>query len=299
MLSAVFVALPAATASAQPESEGPEGPAAEPAPPPPTAPARPDPTAAPPAAPPPAGPPPGYYPGYAYDPPPPGGVYGPAPQMIYEPPPPPKPRHLAPKTALWLGARIGWFIPFGSTWAEGTPDGVVIDEVKWSRYASSGPMFELDAGLRLGRHYNVFVLWERASLGAGSEDIPALGKQTGGDTDFYAIGVRISSDPNKVGFLTEIDLGYRRARSQWDSGAELQLTQAPLEFRLGLGADIRLSKAFSLSPLVTLGVGSFGDAEWVNPDGSRVDATTPGDRAAGHGWITLSLGGHVDLFGGD
>ena len=42
----------------------------------------------------------------------------------------------------------------------------------------------------------------------------------------------------------------------------------PLEFRIGLGADIRVTKFFSLSPMVTLGAGAFGTAEYVAPDGT-------------------------------
>ncbi len=228
--------------------------------------------------------------------PPPQGVYEPPPpgQYVYEPPPPPKPHHRAPKTALWLGARFGWFLPFGGLWAQRQTNDA-LDMVKWSQFASSGPMFELDVGARLGRYYNVYLLWERASLGGGSEDVPTIGQSQSGETDYYAIGLRFSSDPDKVGFLTDLSLGYRRFRAQWDDGTELQLTEAPLEMRIGLGADIRLTKAFSLSPLLTLGAGSFGSAEWVAPDGTRTDATTPGDERAGHGWLTLQLGGHFDI----
>ncbi len=160
-------------------------------------------------------------------------------------------------------------------------------------------MFELDIGARVGRYYNVFFAWERAQLGTGSEAPDAFGGQRTGETDFYAVGLRVSSDPNRVGFLTEINLGYRRFRARWEDGTELHLTEAPLEFRLGLGADIRLSRAFSLSPLVTLGVGSFGAAEWKLPNGDTQDATNPGDRGAGHGWLTLQIGGHFDIAGGD
>jgi hypothetical protein len=227
-----------------------------------------------------------------YEPPPPGYGY------IYEPPPPPRPRHVAPKHSLWLGARVGWFVPFGSLWARALPGGREYEEVSWGSYAGSGPMFELDAGVRLGRYYNLFLLWERASLGSGTKAPNELGGQRSGETDFYAIGLRISSDPDRVGFLTEIDLGYRRFRARWEDGTELQLTDAPLEFRLGLGADIRFGPSFSLSPMVTIGVGSFRTAEWKHPNGDTQDATEPADRAAGHGWLTLQVGGHFDIAGG-
>lgn len=292
----VCLAQPGADEPADPPPAAPEpAPAAEPAPPASDTPPGPyysEPPPAQGAAPRGASAPPPGAPGqYVYEPPP--------PYAVYEPPPPPKPRHVAPKYSLWLGARLGWFIPFGNLWAEGDANGQLVDEVKWSQFASAGPMFELDAGARLGRYYTLFLLWERAQLGAGDEKIAALGTQERGETDYYALGLRFSSNPDKVGFLTEINLGYRRFRSIWDSGAELRMTEAPLEFRLGLGADIRISRLFSLSPLVTLGAGSFGSAEWLNPNGSTADATTPGDQAAGHGWVTFQLGGHFDIAGSD
>ncbi|HEV8245723.1 MAG TPA: hypothetical protein VGP93_08140 [Polyangiaceae bacterium] len=268
-----------------------------------------------PAAPPPDGsPPPGYYvepgaaqppaksapatspatsPSTTYEPPPPG--YGP----VYEPPPPPIPRHIAPKSAFWLGARLGWFLPFGSVLARGTAQGgyIIYDSIPWSDYASSGPMFEVDAGLRIARNYNLFGMWERAQLGAGDALNDVSGGQTGGDTDMFGIGLRARSDADKVGFLTEIALGYRRARATWQDGTELQFTDGILEGRIGLGADIRLGPAFSLSPLLTLGVGSFGDIEWKAPNGSKVDAFGPNDQADGHAWLTLQIGGHFDIGG--
>jgi hypothetical protein len=168
-------------------------------------------------------------------------------------------------------------------------------------------MVELDIGARLGRNYNLFLLWERAELGAGDASpdpvlAPEVGAdvtagQVGGDTDFWAVALRVSSDPDKVGFLTEIALGFRRFRARWEDGTELQLTNAPFEARLGLGADIRLSRGFALSPLLTLGVGSFSDADWVGPGGTRRAATDSLDTRAGHGWVTLQLGAHFDIAG--
>lgn len=229
---------------------------------------------------------------------------GVAPRRIFEPPPPPVPRHVAPETALWLGARLGWFVPFGSIYARTIPIGDNLVEqrgVAWRDYASSGPMFELDVGARLSRSYNLFGLWERAELGGGRGDGGLLGStasSNGGDTDYWAVGVRASSDPDRVGFLSELSLGYRRARSQWDDGTTLELTQGLFEARLGFGADIRISPKFSLSPMLTFGVGLFGSAELVDSDGASVNLIDPDYDQDGHGWFTLQLGAHFDLSGG-
>jgi hypothetical protein len=213
---------------------------------------------------------------------------------------------VAPKTSFWIGARVGWFLPFGNVFARGRPSQglLLLEGVPWSDYASSGPMFEIDVGMRLARNYNLFLLWERAELGTGDSDGSEFGAlhaiaggQTGGDTDFVGAGLRASSDADKVGFITELALGYRRARTVWEDGTELQFTDGILEGRIGLGADIRLTPSFTLSPLATVGVGSFGDIELQRPNGSKVNAFGPDDQADGHAWFSLVLGAHFDIAG--
>lgn len=217
---------------------------------------------------------------------------------MFEPPPPPEPHHLAPRTSLLLGARVGWFIPFGDVWARRTSN-VSVAGVPWSDYASSGPMFELNLGARLSRNYMVFALWERAWLGSGNGDPLSQtlsGKADHGDTDFWGVAVRASSDPDQIGFVTELAIGYRRARSKYDNGDQIQFTDAPFETRLGIGADFRLNRVVTLSPMATLGLGSFGTIETVS-NGEIRNATTPVDQTDAHAWATFTLGGHFDVFG--
>jgi hypothetical protein len=236
-----------------------------------------------------------------YEPPPPG--YGPGPQLVYEPPPPPKPRHVAPKYSFWLGARAGWFVPFGSAYYRCTPNSFNecnYEAVDWNDFTSSGPMFELDVGARLGRNYNLFLLWEHAALGGGDDESfeESRGGLESASTDYFGLGLRVSSDPNKVGFLTEINLGARRFRAKYEDGSELQFTEdVPLELRLGLGADIRLSPLFSLSPMITLGIGRFDTIEEV-VNGDTRDMLADDDELASHGWLTFQIGGHFDIAGG-
>jgi len=221
--------------------------------------------------------------------------------LVYEPPPPPVPNHVAPRTSLWLGARLGWWVPFGDLWGRCTAYDaygcVAVSGVAFRDYVSSGPMLEMDGGARLGRHYNLYALWERARLGAADGSVAGIEGTSHGDTDFWAIGLRLSTDPDHTGLLVDIAVGARRLRVRWPDGTELQLTDAPLESRLGIGADVRISPLFSISPLLTLGVGSFGKAEWVQPDGTRVRAMPTGSDRLTHGWATLQVGGHFDLFG--
>jgi hypothetical protein len=228
-----------------------------------------------------------------YEPPPPGFYPGAA---VVEPPPPPEPRHVAPRTALVLGARTGWFIPFGDLWARRTPAGVI--GVPWTDYSTSGPMLELNAGARLSRYYTVFALWERAWLGGGKGDPQSttlLGKSDKGDTDFWGLGIRASTNPDELGFVTELAIGYRRARAKFDNGDEIQFTNSPFETRLGLGAELRLSRQFSISPMATIGFGQFGTIESVSHGDIRDEARYA--QADAHAWATFTVGGHFDLFG--
>jgi hypothetical protein len=173
----------------------------------------------------------------------------------------------------------------------------VLEGVSWSDYASSGTLIEGDVGMRLGRNYNLFFGWERAQLGGGDAETNLHGEQSGADSDFWGIGLRANSDPDRTGFVSEVMIGYRRARAQWADGTQLQFTDAPFEARLGLGAEFRLGKSLSLSPLLTLGAGAFGTIRYVDTNGNSTTALGPLDEGAGHGWLTLQLGGHFDLGG--
>jgi hypothetical protein len=221
--------------------------------------------------------------------------------VLAEPPPPPEVPHVAPQNSLWLGARLGWFLPFGNVWARAKPvstgggTGYVLEGVPWRDYASSGPMFEIDAGLRLSRAYTVFALWERAQLGSGDNDSGPDGPQSHAETDFWAVGLRASSNPDRLGFLTEVAIGYRRARTIFENDVEYQFTDAPFEARLGLGAEYRMNRLATLSSLITVGVGGFGSAERVAPNGNATSLIRDIDQGDGHAWVTLSIAGHLDL----
>jgi hypothetical protein len=225
----------------------------------------------------------------------------------YEPPPPPAPKHVAPAYALWVGARSGGWLPFGTMWARCSAvyggACTAAQPLDFSDYSGAGALFEIDVGARLSRHYNVFVLWEHAAL-AGASVAPTFlatyqpnhnPASAGARTDYYAIGTRFSSNPDQVGFLAEVALGFRRMSVDWHDGTTLRLSNAPFEFRLGLGADLRLSRLLAISPMFTVGTGVFGDAEWSYPDGSRASGMGGVNLHAAHGWVALQVGGHFDF----
>lgn len=215
------------------------------------------------------------------------------------PPPPPEEPHFAPQSSFWLGARLGWFFPFGSAWARAVPvttsagSAYTLESVAWRDYVTSGPMLEMNVGLRFARSYSLFAVWERAQLGSGRASTD--GEPDGAESDFWAVALRASSNPDELGFVTEVAIGYRRARSFYASGAEVQFTDAPFEARLGMGAELRLSRLAALSALVTVGVGGFGSVERVSPSGAATPLRRNFDQSDGHGWVTLTVGTHFDL----
>jgi hypothetical protein len=223
-----------------------------------------------------------------------GPVYEPEPPTyVYEPPPPPRPpREAPPRNALWLGVRAGLMIPFGSLWTDGFNG--YYRQRTFHDYASPGPMFEVDLGARLGRHYNVFAMWEHGALGTGSLDDKSFGGQQWGATNMYGIAVRFSTDPSTIGFLMEIGIGYRDFRAYWNDGTKLSLTDGWLDAHVGIGADFRVSRSLSLSPMIVLGGGSFDTAHWSGPHGSS-NALTPLDQGGEYGVLSFQLGAHVDV----
>ena len=105
------------------------------------------------------------------------------------------------------------------------------------------------------------------------------------------------SNPDAVGFLAEFAIGYREFEARWNDGTELHFKGTPLEARIGIGVDIRLTEFFSISPLLTVGGGAFGSARFTGPNTDNVQGRTSRDQDAGHGWFTAQIGGHFDIFG--
>ena len=210
--------------------------------------------------------------------------------------------HGVPSYSFWLGPGISWSVPFGDLWGHcGGFDAygrcTARTSVSARRYFGSGPALELDAGARLARHYNLYALWERTWYAAGDTTELAPMRQDHGESDFLALGIRVTTMPDTVGFVLDIAVGTRRMRARWEDGTELQLTEAPFETRLGIGADVRVNDNWSFTPLVHLGLGSFGKMQWVRSNGTIQPASDPSDVSLTHGWVGLQLAMHADVFG--
>jgi hypothetical protein len=237
-------------------------------------------------------------------PPPPGRAYEGAP-----PPPPgsvspsPRPAKHAPAYALWIGARLG-YVGFGGGFY-GAPVGSppVSTTERTSNLVTSGPSLEADVGVRL-RHFTPFIFYERAILGIGSRFAGESGVSA--YTEIYGTGVRFTAgDLDSFGFLSEISIGERTLGLTANGQT---FTMSALEFfKIGLGAEIRLSSRLTLSPLVSLATGTMtntsGSIAFSTAGSADGNTHPPFENGASigdqRGYVVLSIacGAHFDLLG--
>jgi hypothetical protein len=277
--AAVLLASPAALAQQPPESLPPlPADAAPPPPPPPTGEPPPPPPPPSSALPPPSAPPPAPSPG-------------------------PREKH-APRYALWVGARLG-VLGFGGGFygvSEGNPP---VSTTEWTtRIATPGPTAQADIGVRLGRRFTPFVFYERAALGVGRRFEGESGVSA--YSELYGLGLRFAAgDVDNAAFLTEISIGERTVGVR--TGAQSYTMSGFEYFKLGLGAEIRLSTHLVLSPLASLSTGALtntsgsvtfsaaGSADGVTHPPYENGASIQDQR--GYVMLSLTCGAHFDLLG--
>jgi hypothetical protein len=245
-------------------------------------------------------------PGYGqpqYAPPPPPPYYGaPPPPTAYAEPPEP-PTH-APKFSLWTGVRFG-YLGFGGGFYgvvdHDNPLGDTHTETA-GNLVSPGATMQLDVGARLGRRYVLFGFYEHSFLHPGHrfEGNPNASAYT----ELYGGGFRYTAgDVDTAGFLTELSIGERTVAVS--DGSSTYKLQALEFFKLGLGAEIRLSTLFVLSPLASISTGAMTDTSGNVGFSNAVDKnTTPRyhdgasiDDQRGYVMVSLTIGGHFDVFG--
>lgn len=217
------------------------------------------------------------HPGYLYEPPP--------------PPPPPPAQRRGPHSSLWLGARLGMIAPFGKLGYD-HPDGHA--GPNWTDLAGPGSSFELDVGGRFARRYVLYAFWERGSLGFGRDHESFAKEQTRSRTDLFGAGLRWISDPDETGLVLDLGLGFRKFRGDWGEDVSVRAI-SPIEIRIGIGADIRLGRAFTLSPMMQFSNGAFTSVRLHEPGRSSRSLLR---YEAPHGTFGLTIGGHFDLLPG-
>ncbi len=218
------------------------------------------------------------------------------PEYVYVPPP--EPKH-APKYALWTGARLS-ALTYGGSFYEYQIPGTRSQLETTGNIVRPGIAVEVDVGVRLGKRYVPYAFLEHGFMQAGRL---FEGTSTRISSDYLGVGFRTTfGDPNEVAFVTDLALGVRRLHASNDTQA---WSISALElFRFGLGAEIRVSNAFTLSPMFTVSTGSMS-----NTSGSISYA--PGSVIAGPVYQNgesvassrvyivagVGCGAHFDLFG--
>lgn len=207
----------------------------------------------------------------------------------------------APSNALWLGARLGLLAYGGGLYVADPNTGAVETTGNFIR---PGAALELDVGARLARHYVPYFGVEFGLAGPGRR-FDSTDTRT--STTFAGVGFRyVAGDINTVAFVSDLSFGVRRFQASssagtWSAwGVEL--------FRVGLGAEIRVTNYFTLSPLITISGGALTDTSGSisfapnQPDGQSGppftgDGTIPSYAQTSYYAVVLGCGAHFDLFG--
>ncbi|WP_394825072.1 hypothetical protein [Pendulispora albinea] len=219
------------------------------------------------------------------------------------PPPPfeyaeaPEPVH-APRYALYVGASLR-YLGFGGNFYRNQNR-----ELETSgNFVRSGPGLELNVGARLGRKYIPFLFWEHGFMRQGHR---FEGSDATSSSDLVGLGFRyIAGDVDRAGFLSELSIGIRTITVK--KGGETYKMSGWEIFRLGLGAEIRLSKLFTISPMGHISSGVLNDTDGditFSAEGSRDGLTHPTSIHGrgiqdGKAYVVVSIGcgAHFDLFG--
>lgn len=224
-------------------------------------------------------------------------VLGRAPTMPSEPPPLADPH--APRYALWVGGRVS-FVGFAFGFYENQTNKAETT----GNFIGTGVAPQIDVGARIQHRYMPYVFWEHGFMGQGRR---FEGTDVHGTTDFYGVGFRyLAGNVDSVAFLTDLSIGSRRVTA---AGRNQSYTMSGLEFfRLGLGAEVRVTTLLAISPLVSISSGALsgtdGNVAFACspncPDGINGPTYANGadiDKARAYLVLSAGLGIHFDVFG--
>ncbi|HEU4408308.1 MAG TPA: hypothetical protein VFS43_23800 [Polyangiaceae bacterium] len=218
-----------------------------------------------------------------------------------------------PRLALWTGGRLGGELPVADGFRD-YPDALVeARRFQERQLVGPGPTLEFDVGARLGRRFIPFafaqVLFASAGSakalprpkspplsppGEGTSPPSATSPSVDGSSAFaLGLGFRYEFYPEGLSPVVEVAYAFRKTNVRFNTGQALS-AESPGELRIGIGASYRVTGALTLSPLLTFAAGSYSDVTLEGSDGRERAVAS---EAPLHGYLGLSLGAHVDLFG--
>jgi hypothetical protein len=206
----------------------------------------------------------------------------------------------APRYSLWIGGRLGLLGYWGGLYVD--PSGYAETT---GNFVTNGLAVEADIGARVAKRYIPYIAVELGVVGPGHRFQQT---STTAGTSFVGIGLRLlAGDVNNVSFASDLSFGFRKLQVSNDTGT---WSTTAFEFlRLGLGADVRLTNSFTLSPMLTISGGTFTDTSGsiaFGPNQGDGLSGTPsyvnsGQIASGnqtnYATFVLGCGAHFDLFG--
>ncbi len=208
----------------------------------------------------------------------------------------PMPKH-APEFSLFASGNVG-IIGYGGNFFENAANA----SESTGNFVTPGASFELDVGARLGARYIPYLAWEHAFLAAGHR---FEGTGATASSDYVGLGFRlIAGNVDNVGFLSELGIGFRTVTLA-GNGETFKMTSLEIA-RLGLGAEIRLSTLFTLTPIAKLSVGQMDDTSgaigYGKNQGDGQTGTTFYNGAIGQSprnYVVVGLGcsANFDFFG--
>jgi len=213
------------------------------------------------------------------------------------------PKH-APEYSLWLGGSLGVLGYAGALYindAAPPPGNSGIETT--GNFIRPGLALQGDVGVRLARRYIPYLALEVGLVGAGRR---FDGTSTNASTSFIGLGFRyLAGDVDSVSFASDLSFGFRKfevsnATGTW-SAAGIEI------FRLGFGADVRLSTRATISPMLTISGGQLTDTSGTiqfAPNQSDMQSPPftgnsgiPASDQETYFAIVLGCGVHVDLLG--
>jgi hypothetical protein len=210
----------------------------------------------------------------------------------------PTPATHAPYFSLWTGGRAGLL-----TFSNAFYTNQLGHAETTGNYVKPGLALEVDVGARLAKRYLPYVFYEHGFMGLGHR---FEGSNASAQTNLFGLGFRYTAfDVDSVGLLTDLSFGFRSLTINQGSDS---FTMRSLEiFRFGLGAEIRMSTLFVLSPMISIATGAMNDTDGnvhFSQKGSGDGLTQPTysngktiDQQNGYIMLMFGMGGHFDLLG--